>query len=191
VKKTTKFARKRAHTGGLYNGAEWMNAINRVRAYDDAPPPGFYSTAEAASKAEIIVRDALQSLLDCKLPDNAEHAHDVLAHALGVTVIRALQIQPLDNPMIPVLKAGTDAANRAIERFEKTGAWGLDGPGRGELVDAVEVYATVLKASSPAQMTKATAERMKILQGKTKQAASKELPYRSALTQTQAKEQSK
>jgi hypothetical protein len=168
VKKTTKFARKRAHNGGLYNGAAWKNAIDRVRPFDDEPLPGFYSTAEAASKAEVLVRKALQSLLDCVAPADTENAHDVLAHALGVTVIRALQIQPIDNPMIPVLKAGTDAVKRAIERFEKTGAWGLDGPGRGELVDAVEVYATVLNASSPAQMTKATDERMKILRGKTR-----------------------
>lgn len=168
VKKTTKFARKRAHTGGAYNGVEWMNTINRVRPYDDEPLPGFFDTKDAASKSEVLVRVALQSLLDCTPPKDTEHAYDLLAHALGVTVIRALQIQPLDNPMMPVLKAGTDAVKRAIERFEKTGAWGLDGPGRGDLVDAVDLYATVLHASSPAQMIKATDERMKILRGQTR-----------------------
>jgi len=169
MKKTTTYARNRRHNGGAYNGAEWMNTINRVRSFDDDPLPGFHETKDAASKSEVLVRIALQSLLDCVPPKDTEHAYDLLAHSLGVTVIRALQIQPIDNPILPVLKAGSDAVERSIARFEKTGAWGLDGPGRGDLVDAVDIYATVLNSSSPAQMMKATDERMKILRGRTRQ----------------------
>lgn len=169
MKKTTAYARKRRHAGTAFNGAEWMNTINRVRPYDDAPLPGFFETKDAAHKSEVVVRQALQSLLDCVAPDDTEHAHDALAHALGVTVIRALQIQPIDNPMLPVLQAGTDAVTRAIVRYEATGAWGLDGVGRSALLDAIDLYATVLHMSSPAQMTKATDERLLILQGKTRQ----------------------
>ena len=71
--------------------------------------------------------------------------------------------------MLPVLQAGTDAVTRAIVRYEATGAWGLDGVGRSALLDAIDLYATVLHMSSPAQMTKATDERLLILQGKTRQ----------------------
>ena len=166
MKKTSKYSRKRLHAKTEYNGAAWMNTINGVRSYDDAPPPGFSDTKAAADKAEVIVRTALQSLLDCTAPDDAERAYDLLAHALGVTVIRALQIQPHDNPMLPILRAGNHAVERSIERYEATGAWGLDGPGRADLIEAIDLYAQVLHMSSPAQMTKATDERLRILRGR-------------------------
>ena len=165
MKKTTAYARKRKNTGPIVDGMAWANAINGVRPYDE-PAHTLWDTSAAADKAEVIVRTALQSLLDCTAPDDPERAYDLLAHALGVTVIRALQIQPHDNPMLPILQAGNHAAERSIERYEATGAWGLDGPGRADLMDAIDLYARVLHMSSPAQMTKATAERMRILRGK-------------------------
>ena len=70
MKKTTAYARKRRHAGTAFNGAEWMNTINRVRPYDDAPLPGFFETKDAAQKSEVVVRRALQSLLDCVAPDD-------------------------------------------------------------------------------------------------------------------------
>ena len=165
MRKTSAYARKRAHLGPMvtFNGAEWMNAVNRVRSYSEAPPEGFAATSEAAIRSEVVVRKALQSLLDCTLPDDPEHEHDVLAHALGVSVIRALQIQPLDNPMLPILKSGTDALKRAINRYSNARPWGLDGEGRIALMEAIDLYAQILHLSSPAQMTKATEERMTVL----------------------------
>ena len=167
MKKTTAYARKRKNTGPIVDGMAWANAINGVRPYDE-PDHALWNTKAAADKAEVIVRTALQSLLDCTAPDDPERAYDLLAHALGVTVIRALQIQPDDNPMLPILQAGNRAVERSIERYEATGAWGLDGLGRADLMDAIDLYARVLHMSSPAQMTKATAERMRILRGKTR-----------------------
>ena len=165
MKKTTAYARKRAHLGPMvtFNGAEWMNTLNRVRSNSEAPPHGFLGNAEAAIRSAVVVRKALQSLLDCQLPDDPEHEHDVLAHALGVSVIRALQIQPLDNPMLPILKSGTDALKRAINRYSNARTWGLDGEGRIALMEAIDLYAQILHLSSPAQMTKATEERMTVL----------------------------
>lgn len=170
MRKTSVYTRKRARIVALrtFNGAEWMNAINRVRSYSEAPPDGFAVTTDAALRAENVVRKALQSLLDCALPDDPEHEHDVLAQALGVSVIRALQIQPHDNPMLPVLKRGSDALEMAIARHESAGTWGLDGPGRIDLMEAIDIYAQILHLSSPAQMTKATDERLLILRGKTR-----------------------
>ena len=165
MRKTSTYARKRAHLGPMvtFNGAEWMNTINRVRSNSEAPPHAFLGNAEAAMRSEVVVRKALQTLLDCTLPDDPEHEHDVLAHALGVSVIRALQIQPLDNPMLPILKSGTDALRRAINRYANARTWGLDGEGRIALMEAIDLYAQILHMSSPAQMDKATQERIAVL----------------------------
>lgn len=165
MRKTSAYARKRAHLGPMvtFNGAEWMNTINRVRSNSEAPPHAFLGNAEAAMRSEVVVRKALQSLLDCTLPDDPEHEHDVLAHALGVSVIRALQIQPLDNPMLPILKSGTDALKRAINRYSNARKWGIDGEGRIALMEAIDLYAQILHMSSPAQMDKATQERIAVL----------------------------
>lgn len=146
-----------------FNGAEWMNTINRVRSNSEPPPHAFLGDTEAAMRSEVVVRKALQTLLDCSLPDDPEHEHDVLAHALGVSVIRALQIKPLDNPMLPILKDGTDALRGAINRYSKGRTWGLDGEGRIALMEAIDLYAQILHMSSPAQMTKATQERIAVL----------------------------
>lgn len=165
MRKTSAYARKRAHLGPMvtFNGAKWMNTINRVRSNSEAPPHAFLGNAEAAMRSEVVVRKALQSLLDCTLPDDPEHEHEVLAHALGVSVIRALQIQPLDNPMLPILKSGTDALRRAINRYANARTWGLDGEGRIALMEAIDLYAQILHMSSPAQMDKATQERIAVL----------------------------
>lgn len=165
MRKTSAYASKRAHLGPMvtFNGAEWMNTINRVRSNSEAPPHAFLGNAEAAMRSEVVVRKALQSLLDCTLPDDPEHEHDVLAHALGVSVIRALQIQPLGNPMLPILKGGTDALRRAINRYSNARKWGIDGEGRIALMEAIDLYAQILHMSSPAQMDKATQERIAVL----------------------------
>lgn len=165
MRKTSAYARKRAHLGPMvtFNGAEWMNTINRVRSNSEAPPHAFLGNAEAAMRSEVVVRKALQTLLDCSLPDDPEHEHEVLAHALGVSLIRALQIQPLDNPMLPILKSGTDALRRAINRYANARTWGLDGEGRIALMEAIDLYAQILHMSSPAQMDKATQERIAVL----------------------------
>lgn len=170
MKKTSSYARKRRHIGPVvtFNGAEWLNTVNAARSYSEAPVSCLHSTKPAATRAELVVQLALQGLLDGKKPSDPERDHDLLAHALGITVIRALQIQPDEsNPMLHVLADGTDALKRSIARFEASGAWGMDGPGRLQLVEAVDLYAQVLHLSSPSQMAKATEERLKILRGKT------------------------
>ena len=164
-RKTSAYSRKR-RPGHVYNAAAWLNTIQRVQTFGVAPAlPFLLTTADAAMKAELLVRDALDGLLHHARPQDAERAFDILAHALGVATIRALQIQPDEtmNPALPILKVGTDALTRAIDRYDQAGAWGLDGPGRQPLIDAVDAYAEILRASSPAQMQKATDERLEIL----------------------------
>lgn len=169
-RKTTAYARKRlrqnAHT---FNGAEWANVVQRCRVFTDEPiVPGLGWGENGATKADILVTDALNSLLAHETPADVERNFDLLAHALGVAAIRALQINPdqANNPALPILRAGSDALERAIDRYQRIGKWGLDGPGRLALPDAVDVYREILHASSPAQMEKATEERIRVLDGR-------------------------
>lgn len=169
-RKTTTYSRKR-RPGHVYNAAAWLNTIQRVQTFGEAPAvPFLLTTSDACMKAELLVRDALDGLLNHTRPEDCERAFDILAHALGVAVIRALQIRPDEatNPALAILKAGNAALERSIARYEATGAWGLDGAGREPLAAAVDVYAEILTNSSPAQMSKATDERLRILAGATR-----------------------
>lgn len=168
MRKTSAYSRKRRDPNrAVYNKAAWVNVIRHSRGYTDEPIPGFEleGTQSAAIKAELLVRNALDALMKHRKPADCEQEFDRLSHAVGVSMIRALQIEPDEakNPAIPVLKAGTLALKRAIQRYRDSGAWGLDGPGRIELPDAIEVYAEILRNSSPAQMEHATNERLKIV----------------------------
>lgn len=142
----------------VFNGAEWINAIQRCRPYTEEVVPGTTqgTTISAAIGALRDVRGALNSLLDHQVPDDDTVTHDVLAHAIGITVIRSIEIaKSEESPTAPITKAATDALRSVSARWERLGKWGVSGTERQALIDAVDAYETILLASSPAQMHKA------------------------------------
>ena len=167
MKTTTKYSNKRRITGHTFNGAEWLNTIQRSRTYDAEPIPGstLEGTLSAAVSVDMRVRDAFAMLSQHQMPLDPEMTMDLLAHALGVAVIRSRQIHPdlATNPAMPALDAASKGLQRAIDRWRANNAWGLDGPGRQAMEEAVEIYAEIMRNSSPAQMTIATEERLAIL----------------------------
>lgn len=167
MKKQSAYARKKLRTGTTFNGLAFINALQRSAQFGEAVEvAGFVADTEsAADKAAAIVRGALESLMAHTPPANIERTFDALSHAVGIGMIRALQIEPDEskNPAIPIIRDGTDALRRAIERWESRKAFGLDAEGRETLPAAVDVYLEILYSSSPAQMEKASAERLKIL----------------------------
>lgn len=169
TRKTSAYARKLRRTGdrATFNGAAWLNTIERCRPYSDQPVPGSWLAPNigAAVKMDIKIHDALQRLLDHKTAADNTEDHDLMAHALGVAEIRALQIGGINNPARPALRAGGQALARMRARWERLHTWGLDGPGRADLVAAIDVYSQILAASSPAQMAHATQLRNDILDG--------------------------
>lgn len=174
TRKTSAYARKirRQPHLGVVNGAEWLNAIQRSRPYDVAEPipgtwlPGGGETRSAATLVALRVRAAFDRLRLGDVPPDDAAPHDILAHVLGVSWLRAIDIAGPDaarNPMLPVIQAGLDALRRAGERHGRLHAWGLDGLGIQHLAAALDVYDEILMHSSPAQMTAAADKRVRML----------------------------
>lgn len=166
MRKTTAYSRKR-QAGHSYNAAAWVNVLQKCAPYGELQTiAGFdVSTSSAADKAEAIVMGAFESLMAHTPPADVERLFDVLAHAIGLAVIRSLQIEPDEsrNPSIDRLKAGTRALQRAITRWRDNRQFGLDAEGRQALPEAIEIYRAILQSSSPAQMEHAANERIKII----------------------------
>lgn len=168
MRKTSAYARKQRRLGGVYNGVEGFNVIQRCRQYTSEPLPGMQSVAgtqTAADKSMILVREAYLAMKGNACIDPA-HDFDVLAHAIGVSWIRAVQIAGEDeftNTMLPILKAANDALGRSKERFQRIGRMGFDGPAIDQVEAGIEVYEAIVSASSPAQMSAAAMERKAVL----------------------------
>lgn len=173
MRKTSSYARKvrnnlGMYQGGAYNGATFLNTIQRCRPYMDEPIIGsnLTGTQDACEKAMILVRDAFVSIKSGQSPADDTRSFDILAHALGVTTLRAIDIAGQDefeNPMLPITRLGNDALERCRVRYLSLGRWGFDGPAIDQIDAAIELYETILQASSPAQMEEATVRRIEIL----------------------------
>lgn len=168
MRKTSTYARKRLHHTPKFNGVEWLNTIGRCRPYTAEPVPGSWlpGTSTIADHVLAMARLSFERIkVGTTRPDNTED-HDMLAHILGVGMLRAIQIAGDDrttNPMLPILDAATDAMRRLRERYESQHRWGWDGPALAEMADALDVYQTIIEASSPQQMADATDLRIEIL----------------------------
>ena len=173
MRKTSTYARKvrnniGIYTDGAYNGATFLNIIQRCRPYMDEPIIGsnLDGTQDACEKAMIWVRDAFVNIKTGKAEPHDSREFDLLAHAMGITRLRACDIAGQDefeNPLLPIWRAGNEALRRCSERYNKLGRWGFDGPALDELDAAIELYETILQSSSPAQMEEATVRRLEIL----------------------------
>jgi hypothetical protein len=173
TRKISAYARRmrRAPDGGTFNGAEWINTFQRCRGYTDEPIPGAFNadggqTITAARGAALRVRAAFDNIKTSQVPGDDTEPHDMLAHALGVAWLRAIDIAGTDastNPMLPIIQAGTDAVLRMAERKRRLNVWGLDGPGITQVAEALDVYEEILMNSSPAQMAAAADKRATLL----------------------------
>ena len=165
-KKMTAYSRKRP-AGYSYNKLAFVNRIALNRPYTEEPiPGGFVSyTQEAADKSRNRVNAALGTLARGAWDPADDEPFDLLAHAVGVTVIRCIEIGgEKDNDALKQAHKGTDALREIKARRIRTGKWGATRPEQLGLSESLEVYEAILQASSPAQMVKATEKRMRILE---------------------------
>lgn len=174
MKKTTLYARKRrAPERRQYNSAEWLNVIQRCAGYTPDAPAGSWlgaGTQDAADNAVNRVMTAFASIKTGQADAANEEPFDLIAHALGVSCMRAGQIAgtaPEQNIMIPPLIAANVTLRKVLQRRRKWGKWEML-PAEVEAVDyALEIYETIVQASSPAQMAEAVELRVKALKGQT------------------------
>jgi hypothetical protein len=103
------------------------------------------------------------------VPPGDEETHDYLCHVVGIAQIRVCDIGMANkasggiasaNELLLTLNAAAQGLMRARERHAKTGKWGLDGPALEPLRGALDIYATVLSASSAQQMEEAQGVRL-------------------------------
>ena len=173
MRKTSAYARKmrRQPERAQFSGAEWINTFQRCRGYTDEPIPGAWNpdggqTVTAANGAALRIRAAYDVIKTATVAPDDMEPHDLLAHAVGVAWLRAIDIAGHDtgkNPMLPILKLGADAIQRLGESRRRTGAWGFDGPAIQQVADALDVYEEILMKSSPLQMASASKKREQLL----------------------------
>lgn len=103
-------------------------------------------------KMLVPVRTALQRLLDRTMDSRDTQSFDTLICAIGHAKIRYLSIGGEHNAAMPILEKADQALLRAHYRWQDINEFGLDGLGRQEISDGIDLYEQVLLASSPNQM---------------------------------------
>ena len=158
-------------------GLTVMKAISIRRDRDAPAMPGGECWqkvgSQTAFESEVRVRSALDSLLTGVLPNDPEADLMNLNAALAIGAERMLQViygekQPRDDEMLDFAKLRQDerdaidvfikarnALNRAHDRWRERRQWGMDGPGRADLSDGIDLFADLMNSSTPAQMDSA------------------------------------
>lgn len=167
MKKTTAYARKMARNPAkqTYNGAEFFNVLQRCRPYSDEPLPGSWTggTSQVAEAVLKKIRDALVKLKAGQVKPDDHEAFDLLAHAVGVSLVRTHHTGGDKSQAYEVLGLSKIALESIKARWQRIGQFGATRVEQIALEDAVDLYETILLNSSPAQMAQATNERMAIL----------------------------
>lgn len=158
MRKTSTYARKKAQQCsdtvtykfgkyGVVHARQKVQGIDAVMArclpYRDNPV--FDST-----KFLLQLREALDAFLTHTVSDM--ETFNLLSVCLNEGKVRTLEIGGEGNPAFVIVERGIQAINRTAERWQRTGKWGLDGPARQELVDAISMYEEIFLESTPAQM---------------------------------------
>jgi hypothetical protein len=168
-RKTTAYARKCKRIGPS-NGAAWLDSIQRSAPYSDEPIIGSWlpGTQSAATGAMKRVRSAFGRMKGGNTAPNNTEDYDLMTHAMGISCIRAGQIageEAENNLMLPPLIASNLALRHVLARRRKWGKWEIL-PAESEQIDwAIEIYETIVQASSPTQLTASVDLRMLVLAG--------------------------
>lgn len=169
-RKTSTYARKRARQGLPSNARvptdrdreQWAQTVISSRDYTHESNRADFDRIMAN------IRLQLERITSGAVPKDDVEPHDLLAHVIGITQIRLHDIG-LTGTDSDKAQAGTaidelNQATRAIkcmrERWQRTGTWGLDGPGIMLVRYAIDTYEEVLSVSTPRQMELAQARRL-------------------------------
>lgn len=160
MRKTSPYARKRAHKDHgtiTYRIGDFVvarakkmlhgvdNVVARCTPYRDNE---FFDYKPILLQVHL----ALEGFINRRIKHDDYQPYNALAFALNEGKARYLDIGGKGNPAMALLDKAADALGRTLERWHRTGQWGLDGPAIQELKDGVSLYEEVLLASSPNQM---------------------------------------
>lgn len=139
--KAKKFVRKPV------NVLAWTEVISRSSSYQDcAKERGEHLVAKVRTHAANLYNGSTQT---------EAASHDEVIHALATARIRAFQIAGPNNPAETTLMAGIQAVNHAQNNWRTTAKWFMTEEEKIQLCLALDVYETILMASSPRQMEEA------------------------------------
>lgn len=162
TRKTSKFIRKRITQGRVEGGMvvfkpnAWLARIKFSRDYCDESICGETPSSEIADAAVDHAQLALHRLINRAVAPTETEPHDLLAHCIGVTQIRVLEMGGEGaNDAMARLNNAAVGLKRTRDRWELTSQWGLDGPAITDLRDALNIYEVILRGSSPQLMENA------------------------------------
>lgn len=175
TRKTSKFMRTRLAQGRIENGFvvtkrnAWLSVVKFSRGYDDESIAGEQPSSAIADAAMARANAALQGFVDRTIRPEDTEPHDLIAHCIGITQIRVLDMGGVDaNNAMTRLNLAAASLLRVRQRWERTSQWGLDGPAITDLRDALDIYEVILRGSSPMLMEQAQMvrlDRVKQMQG--------------------------
>ena len=167
TRKTSKFLRKRIGQGRVEGGFvvfkpnAWLARIKFNRGYDDESIYGETPSSQIADAAIDRAQLALHRLINRSVLPTETQPHDLMAHCIGVTQIRVLDMGGEGaNDAMTRLNQAASGLLRARDRWERTSQWGLDGPAITDLRDALQIYEVILRGSSPQLMEDAQNRRL-------------------------------
>ena len=167
MRKSSTYSNKRRN-GIVYHPAASLETLERCRPFGVDPlvcVPGA-SMLDAVKIAIDAVWSAYDRLKLGESPANDDDDFKIMAHAIGVACIRAWQIAGETNDMLPPLYAAEAANKRIRARYVKWHKWDLLPIDAAALFYGLEVYETVVLASSPTQMNEACRHRRSWLDSK-------------------------
>jgi len=166
-RKTSKFMRKRTAQGSIIGGIlfckrnAWLERIKFSQAYNNESICGETPSGQIADAAVANAQLALQKLVNRAVEKSNTEPHDLLAHCIGITQIRVLDMGGVNaNDAMERLNLAASSLLRTRQRWERTGQWGLDGPAITDLRDALDIYEAILRGSSPQLMENAQMVRL-------------------------------
>ncbi|MBC7680753.1 MAG: hypothetical protein H7172_00330 [Ferruginibacter sp.] len=111
-------------------------------------------TPDEQAEVMVTTRKSFQAFIDRTA---VRQDYDQLATAVSVAMVAAERI---DVQVVDVCVPGVAAIGRAYERHIKTGQWGLDGPAKAEIADALDIYEQMMALMTGGQMHNAMVEVM-------------------------------
>ena len=109
-------------------------------------------TAAELLRLELPIRISFEAL---KSGQGVESDFHDIAAAINAAMVRSEDVDPLCEQ---TAIAARDALMRTWERHQRTGRWGFDGPGLGEVESGIDLHEQLIRLSTPLQMMEAMRE---------------------------------